>query len=250
MKSSYDLGTTLDKLGLSQSEKQVYMTGLEAGELSSGELIKQTKMPKPTVMSALNSLRDYGLCQDKQRDGRSFIYQMQPLTAARTVIGSKIRELDELSQSLDQFTQSVTDQISVKEAHNQTEVQDLLELALRCQSRSWQIIAPRDNALTYMPKSYVTYFKNTRRQRQIESQTLWDEQWKGKPISLNDVLMRKPRYVPKSLGKNIPCLLLAFDDMVLAIEGTTEPTAVLVQSRAVTGTFKLIFELAWRSLKS
>ena len=87
-------------------------------------------------------------------------------------------------------------------------------------------------------------------QTQPQSQTLWDEQWKGKSLSLNDVLRRKPRYVPKSLAKRIPCLLLAFDDCLLAIEGTTESTAVLVQSQAVTDTFKLVFELAWRSLKS
>lgn len=252
MKSSYDLEQALDKLGLSDSERRVYMAGLEAGEVSSQELIKQTKMPKPTVMSALDSLRDFKLCRVKQRDGRSFIYLMQPPSAAKAYIGGKVRELDELSQSLETISDSLKSDRSlvVKEANGQAEVQELLEYALRCRSKNWQIIAPRDNALAYMPKSYVEYFKATRKQKQIESQTIWDEKWLGKQVSLSDVLMRKPRYVPKTMAKHIPSLLLTFDDMILAIEGTTDPTAILVQSQAITDTFKLVFELAWRSLKS
>ena len=128
-------------------------------------------------------------------------------------------------------------------------VQDMLELALRCKNRTWQIISPYDNALRHMPKEYIEYFKRVRTERQIVSQTLWESEQKGWGESLQDVLMRKPRRIPKNIAKTIPSLMIAFDDKLLSIEGTTKPSAVLLSGSASVGTFNIIFELAWRSCR-
>jgi len=239
----------LAEAGLSQSERTVYAVTLEAGPIPSKEIIAKTRMPRPTVMAALQTLKDVGLCEYLPRDGRSFTYRMMPPAALKQHLGTRIRQLDSVVERLDQLNIDDPAALETEEAHGQEAVQELLELALRCKNRHWYIIAPHANALRFMPKSYTDYFKKVRRERQIVSQTLWEEGNKTENLPMHDILMRKPRHVPTSIGKNIPSLLLAFDDCVLIIDGTHNPSAALIRNQPAVQTFGILFEMAWRSVK-
>ncbi len=241
--------TILTSLGLTSGEQKVYLCGLNSGECSSAELISLCKLPRPSVLAALKVLSDYGVCTTTKRDGRSLLYTMLPPEHFAGVIGKKVRQLDALSSQLSSITTTPKLQTYFKEVSGQEAVQDMLELALRCKNRHWQIIAPRKNALSFMPTSYTTYFKKVRTERQIVSQSLW-EQSSAQELLLKDVLMRKPRYVPHEIAVNIPALQLAFDDCLLIIsmeEKSTVPHAMLLQNDAVVTTYKIIFEMAWRN---
>lgn len=238
----------LGEAGLNHSEIAVYLAATMLGD-SSSALISRTKMPRPTVMAALKALQAYGLCKTHRRDGRSLVYVMQPATNLKQHLGQKVRDIDALMDRLDSAPQD-SPKLAIDETEGQDALKDLLEQALRCKSRQWQIIAPHQNALRFMPREYTDYFKRVRTERQIVSQTLWGSAAKDHQIALKDVLMRKPRYVPASVAKEIPTLLLAFDNALLVIEGTTNPKAAIIRGEAVTKTFQIIFELAWRSLKN
>jgi len=242
------IDTILAEAGLSLSERHVYLAGNQTG-MTSAELITRLKMPRPTLMAALKTLRDVGLCQTRRRDGRSLYYAMQPPRALKPYLAERARSIDVVLDQLDSVDLAAPTNIGVTEVSGQAGVIDLLELALRCKSRHWQIIAPKDNAIAHLPKDYIAYFKKTRSERQIVSESLWEARVAGKKVSLNDVLMRKPRYVPTDIGKQIPSVMLAFDDSLLVIEGTTQPSAVLLQSPAIVETFQLIFAMAWRSVR-
>ena len=247
--SDNSIDTLLGEAGLNQSERQAYIAGL-AGSSTSAELLHQTGMPRPTLMAALQSLRQYGLCDTRQRDGRSLMYTMLPVTNLKAHLGQKMRSLDSLMDRLDNVDDTNSVGISVQDVTGQAAVQDLLEAALRCKSRQWNIIAPKDNALSYLPVEYLSYFKRVRRERQIQSQTLWESSRSDEQISLYDVLMRKPRYVPSGLQADIPSLMLAYDDSLLILDGTTHPTGVVISAPTVVATFGLLFEMAWRYAKA
>ncbi len=244
------ISTVLGEAGLSHSERQVYIAGAQRISVTSRELIQFLNLPRPTVMAALKTLTDNGLCDTHRLDGRTFSYHMQPLAMLKASVGKRMRQLDELMDRLDGLQIEKGRATAVQESVGQEAVQDMLELALRCKSRKWQIIAPHANALSFMPEQYKSYFKRVRRERQIESQSLWELSSK-KEIPLRDVLMRKPRYVPDDLSESIPSLMLAFDDCLLIIDmdKTMSPSAVLLQNKAITETFQIIFEMAWRSVK-
>jgi sugar-specific transcriptional regulator TrmB len=241
---------TLGEAGLSASEQAVYLAGLQHGPATSAQLIAITGMPRPTVMAALRVLIDSTVCDTTRIDGRSLRYSMLPATNLKTSLGKRIRNLDAVMDKLDDLHIGTPDTTSTQEAHGQAAVQDMLELALRCRSRKWQIIAPRANALSFMPAEYTSYFKRVRKERQIESESLWELSSK-KDIPLMDVLMRKPRYVPEELGRTIPSLMLAFDDslLILDMDDNKSPSAVLIHNRSMTKTFQIIFEMAWRSVR-
>ena len=235
----------LGEAGLNQSECQAYQAGLGATQ-TSAELLRKTNMPRPTLMAALQSLRNYGLCEAHRRDGRSLAYTMLPLTNIKAHLGTQIRSIDRLIERLDAFNSGRASDITVQTNQGQEALKNYLELALRCKNRRWQIIAPKENALSNLPKEYLDYFKRTRTERQIESETLWEFASSSQQLALRDVLMRKPRYVPENLGKDIPTLMLAFDDNLLIADGITNPTVVLLTASSVTATFSMLFDMAWR----
>jgi len=239
----------LSSLGLTSGEQKVYVAGLAGGTCSSAQLIVACKLPRPSVLAALKSLHDYGICTSSKRDGRSLLYTMLPPKHLAGFIGKQVRQLDTLAEQLDGAVTVPATMSYFREATGHEAVQDMLELALRCKSRHWQIIAPRKNALSFMSADYTTYFKKVRSERQIVSQSLW-EQNSAQELLLKDVLMRKPRYVPNDIAAKIPTLQLAFDDCLLIVSIDTAskvPHAILLQNDAMTTTYKIIFEMAWRS---
>ncbi len=236
----------LDRAGLSDSEKTVYITGRELGTSESSLLVSKTRLPRPTVMTALTGLREIGLCLVTKRDGRSLFYTMQPPQALATHLGAKIRSIESVIDTIQQLPPEAPP-VHAEHKTEQTELIKHLELALQCQSRQWRIIAPKDNALRYLPEPFITHFKATRSRRQIGTQTLWEGAYSKQAISLLDTLMRKPRYLPKSTS--IDSMIISFDASLLLISGKTNPASVLVHGEDMVMTYNTLFDLAWRSCR-
>lgn len=241
-----NLDDLLKQAELSHSERVVYKAGLDKPRKTI-ELVKELKLPRSTVAAAIDSLEAMGLCRAEPLDKKTFLYTMLPVKYLNTFLSQQATKLSNLMDDIASFKQP-EEQIKFQEARGQEEVQRLLGLALRCKTRKWQIIASKNNPIRFMPKSYTEYFKKVRKERQIESLSLWDKSGK-KTLGMYDLLMRKPRYVPENLSKSLPGLLMAFDDSLLFIEGETIPQAVLIESPAISRTFRIVFEMAWLHVK-
>ncbi len=236
----------LKQAGLSQSERVVYLAG--AGrDYSTAEFVAKLDLPRSTITAALRELQNFRLCTPEPIDLKSYRYRMEPLSKLNSYLSDQASELSNLMESISTLPQN-SPSLVTKQVIGQEAVQELLELALRCKTRKWQIIAAKDNPIRFMPKNYTTYFKNVRNERQIESLSLWDSQGK-RSVGLHDLLMRKPRYVPTNVSTKIPGLLLAYDDSLLMLEGKSSPQAVLIENTAIAQTFRIIFEMAWRHVK-
>lgn len=239
----------LRQAGLSKSEITVYLAGLQTGAVGSAVLVEAIGLPRVTVQLALKELVQIGACKSVPHNGRSFMYEMLPPSSLKVHLGQKIQDISAVIDQLDRIVITPeSHMVQAREAYGQLEVQKLLELALQCKDREWRIIAPRKNALTYMPQSYIQHFKQTRKTRQITSKTLWESQFKDTDINLRELLMRKPRFVPESSGK-IPAMLIAFDNSLLSIEGGKQPSAVLIESPQAVKTFQIVFDLAWQACR-
>lgn len=247
MNTSYkSLNQLLKQAGVSKSEREVYVAGLEK-PLTTSELVDALRLPRSTITSALKSLQECNLCRSEEVNKRTFRYYMLPVHNLNAYLSAKASKLNQVMEELSNFQTPDTDLVN-KNAVGQEEVQALLELALRCKTRKWHIIATKNNPIKFMPREYTQYFKNVRNERQTESLTLWDNTGK-RALGLQDLLMRKPRFIPDNVAHKIPGLLLAFDDSLLMIEGESTPRAVLIENPAITQTYRIVFELAWRHVK-
>lgn len=240
------LDSLLQRAGVSPSERQVYQAGLSKPYKTS-ELVRQTKLPRSTVTAAIDALESMGLCQAEPLDGKTFVYTMLPVRYLNTYLTQSAHSLHALMEEVGSYNDP-SDATRSQTATGQVEVQKLLELALRCKSGKWHIIATKDNPVRYMSKDYTAYFKTVRNERQIEAYSLWDTSGK-KTLRLHELMMRKPRFVPKSVGEIIPGFVLLFDDSILMISGKEHPNAYLVQDAAIAETVRMLFEMAWYSVR-
>lgn len=240
------LDDLLNRAGLSHSERIVYMAG-RSKELKTAELIRVTKLPRSTVTAAIDTLEVMGLCQAEPLDGKTNVYTMLPVQNLNTHLGQSAHSLHALMDEVSSFSDA-GEASYLQTASGQAEVQALLERALRCKSRKWHIIATKDNPVRYMPKDYTQYFKSVRNERQIEAYSLWDTSGR-KTLRLHELMMRKPRFIPKPVTEIIPGFLLLFDDCVLMISGKEHPSAYLVEDAAITETIRILFEMAWYSVR-
>lgn len=239
----------LKQAGLNKSEITVYTVGLQTGRIGSAALVQETGLRRVTVQLALKNLIHLGACKATPQDGRSLLYEMLPPQSLKAYLGDKIQAITATMEELDRITiDTDSSYIQTQEANGQEAVQKLLEVALQCKRREWRIIAPRKNALAYMSTDYIRYFKQTRKARQITSKTLWEAEFKDTDINLRDLLMRKPRFIPEKQGK-IPSMLIAFDEALLSIEGTKQPSAVLLYASNTVQTFNLLFDIAWQACR-
>lgn len=231
---------------VSESEQAVYLAGLEGCRLTA-DFQAKLRLPRSTVTTALRGLQDCSLCIAEPINQRTYSYTMQPIERLNEHLSTKASSLHALMDDIASY-QPTTSDLRTQQVEGQEAVQQLLELALRCKTRKWHIIATKENPIKYMPKNYTEYFKKVRNDRQIESLSLWDSS-NERSLGLHELLMRKPRYIPKNITEKIPGLLLAFDSSLLLIEGKDQPSAVLIESQAISQTYKIIFEMAWRLVK-
>lgn len=236
----------LKKAGFSPSERRIYILGSKYNRTTSSQLVKTSKLPRPTVLAALKQLVETGLCIAHPIDGRSNEYQMLPPEHLKPVLRNMIRGIEKTIEEIDQLN-APAGLFSIKQGSTQRDLMGFLELALRCKTRRWNIIAPRNNAISHLPKNDIVYFKKVRSERQIASQTIWEQKYSDQLVDLMELLMRKPRYIPENVQANIPAIILSFDDMLLIAHGTTRPRSILLSSREAVATYNLVFEIAWRN---
>lgn len=249
MMSTYkDTQNILRDVGISPSAQQTYLQCLGRDAMTSKQIAEVSKQPKPTIMANLGQLVVFGLCKKTPIDNKSSSYTMLSVAHLKPFVAKQISELEHTFGTLDSFSQRTTTTV-VREAYGQEEVQHFLELALRCQKRDWWIASPYKNTVRYMPKSYQEYFKKTREDRQIKSMSIWNKHIAKTGLRLHDQLMRKPRFVPDGHDSSIEVMIIAFDDCLLIAEGKEKPTAILIQSTPICETFKVLFEIAWVSLR-
>ena len=172
---------------------------------------------------------------------------MLPVQSLNTHLGQSAHSLKTLMDEISDYSDAGESSTS-QSATGQADVQKLLELALRCSSRKWHIIATKDNPVRYMPKDYTEYFKSVRNERQIEAYSLWDTSGR-RTMRLHELMMKKPRFIPKPVTEIIPGFVLLFDDSVLMISGKEQPSAYLVHDAAITETIRILFEMAWYSVR-
>lgn len=248
MSTYKELQTVLSEIGISPSAQNTYLKCRGYNMMTSKDIIAETKQPKPTVMTNLAQLLQFGLCQKIPIDNKSFAYTMLSPSHLKPFVARQISELEYTFSNLDTFSEETVTTV-VKQAYGQEEVQHFLELALRCKKRDWWIASPYKNAVRYMPQAYQEHFKKTREERQIKSMSIWNKHIAKRGLKLHDQLMRKPRFVPDGHESSIEVMMIAFDDCLLIVEGKEKPSAILIQSPPICETFKVLFEIAWVSLR-
>lgn len=244
----------LDELGLSDTEQKLYLAGLEYPEASVTKLVRETGVNRTTAYHALGTLQQKALASESKVLGQ-LVYNMTDPSDLSIVLDRKQerikRQKHHLTEIVDLFPGSATQSTQdtyVEKFVGLDAVKNAIEKALYCKSREWEIIAPKDNFFSQVSRDYAQYFMETRKSQKIHARSLWEEGFKPRRgLQVDDLLLRKPRYLPNEYTGKFESVVILFDDKALFISSAKQQSAVLIQSDAIVGTMRVMFEALWAS---
>ena len=246
---------TLQKIGLTETEAQIYLTGLEYSSIGVKELEKKTRIKRTTIYHALDTLMYKGLAAKKGTESK-YLFTMTAPDKIHTLIDRDIRKLKKKNKELAKILplleqRTKKEKATLKIAHYEgiEGIKLAVEEALYCRSKHWEIIAPHKNFFSDFNKNYAKYFMKTRRENKITARTLWEGERDKKILSKEEIKIRNPRFLPKEMYKKFGTVIIIFDDKVLTISPLEELSAILIQSEEMRDTFLAIFDGLWSMSK-
>ncbi|HYD93281.1 MAG TPA: helix-turn-helix domain-containing protein [Candidatus Paceibacterota bacterium] len=249
-----NLQSSLEALGLTTTESRIYLAGLKNGPLTAQELARETLIKRPTVYHALSTLSQKGLVAERKENGK-IRFSMASPDHLRETVRNEREELKKREAGIDALIPLLSE-LSPSAAGKQVEaaqydgiegVKAVIDEALYCRSRAWDIIAPVDNFLRDFDPAYAAYYLKTRKQRGIVSRTLWERKDSDRRLSAEDQELRNPRFMPASMEGKFKSMLILFDDKVAIISSFKKPSAVLITSKEAHAMLTALFSALWEA---
>lgn len=239
----------LRTLGMTDTEIDVYRAGLAYDTVGANDLAKQTGIKRPTVYHALETLAQKGLVAKSGTAASARFTMASPTTLSLLIdqrIGVLQRQKDALGATIAALAQSARAKADVRVEHYEgiEGIKSVVEQALYCKSRKWDIIAPKKNFFSQSEKAYAQYFMEARKRRGITARSLWEMKLGGTSKAV-ELAWRQPRLLPKVMHGNFTSVVILFDDKVAVISSLAAKSAVLITSKELRQTFGAMFEGLW-----
>lgn len=240
---------TLLSLGLTTTEATLYLAGLTLSDCTPQSLAKQTHIKRPTVYHALDTLKEKGLVTEHKAGTKTHFVMAHP-EQVRRLVDLKRSELDEQASQLDTMIPLLAN-LHVKS--EKTEVAHhfglegaklVMDAAFRAKSKHWDIIAPYDNFLRD-EKEFASQYLQTRQVRGITARTMWELKKEVRPLTEEEISMRNPRILPKSLQGKFESMIIIFDDKIAIFTSHKNLSAILITSKETHALFQAMFNGLW-----
>jgi sugar-specific transcriptional regulator TrmB len=242
----------LKSLGLSETEQSLYLEGLSIPEASVSDLIRKTRTNRTTAYHALGTLQQKGMASETKVQGKLVYIMTTPenlgnvLNRQKASIEKQRQELLSLANLFPIFTIETQEHTYIEKFEGLEGVKNAIEKALYCRSGQWEIIAPKDNFFSQVEHSYARYFMETRKSHDIKARSLWEKGFKSSSkLSMEDIIMRKPRYLPPEFTGKFKSVIIIFDQKALFITSAAQQSAVIVESDEIIGTLRVLFDAIW-----
>lgn len=242
----------LSDIGLTQTESTIYLIGLSYVSVGVNELEKQTNIKRTTIYHALDTLMQKGLVAKKETVGRLAFSMTKPenieklLDQRIIMLQEQKKALADIVQLLDQRAEQKETKINVSHFEGIEGVKLVVEEALYCQSRHWDIIAPAKNFFSEFNAEYARYFIETRKKRNITARSLWEKDFiERRALTPEEIKQRSPRCLPEIMHGKFKSVIILFDDKIALISSLKEVSAILIKSQEIYNTFLTLFDGLW-----
>lgn len=248
-----ELHNWLQRFGLNDTEIAIYLCILEHPHCKTADIQRLTGLVRTTIYYSLAELKTKGLLTENYQNNIKTYIANDP-TSLSSVIESSITERSELLQDLRTigplYTSMATQKANVSDTHiaryeGEDAIKQALELAFRCESGRWYVLASYDNFLRHTSKKYQQYYLAERKRRGIKSKTLWEPRTNAKSPSLEEIVFRNPRVLPEAFRGTFDSLVILYDDTTLIVQPYAEQTAHAIHDPSSTHLMRLLFMSIW-----
>lgn len=250
-----NIKNTLKKIGLTTTEIEIYLNGLNFHSVDVAKLEKTTNIKRTTIYHALNTLSQKGLVAKKEHAGKMTFAMTDPIKLLKMlkkdigILKNQEKELEKIIPLLKTKKNKNNENFQVFHFEGAEGIKNVVDEALYCKNRHWDIIAPVKNFFSDFDKEYAKYFIEKRKLRGITARSLWEKDFSRRALSKEEVTQRQPRYLPIEMQGKFKSVIIIFDDKVAFISSVEELSAILINSKEIKETMQAMFDGLWISSK-
>lgn len=240
----------LKKLGLTESEITVYLR-MSAGAQNARDLMKTTKMKRPTIYYALNSLEKRGLVSKtgKENDNTFTLSPFERLIAiAREKEDEAVsltEQISELIPSLVSSSRSKIEKPAVSFFEGLDAVKHIVMDVMYAKNRKVDLIVPEKTFFWGFGEEFLRKFIEERRSRNITTRNLWETEIAVKDFKQYYSTFSETKILPETMKGSFKTTIFLFDDKTLYVSSFENCYAILINSKEHRETMSAFFEGLW-----
>lgn len=242
-------------LGLSDSEVTVYLA-MVSGVRTARDIVKVTRLKRPTVYYALGCLEKRGLTSKTGLSGdKSFT--LEPIEKLSLIAKGKVLEVSSLQNRIDELIPILTATSSpgnkkpiVAFYEGVDAVKNAIMEMLYCKSKKINSVVPAQNFFWQVGQEFVELFVEERIKRNIKTKNLWEA-----PISKGLIRqyyeeLSQVRILPEIMHGKFQTTIFLYDEKTLYVSSKNNSYCVLIASKEHTDTMQSWFDGLWSVSKT
>ncbi|MCX6780870.1 MAG: hypothetical protein NT003_02000 [Candidatus Magasanikbacteria bacterium] len=242
------LQTELKSLGLTDQEIQIYLAGLELGPCSILELAKKTGAHRTTVYHTVQELEQKKIFSESIR-GKKRVFVAEGPDAFKKMLLTKLDRVDGIAGELLALARTGSVKPVVKMYVGLQGIKDVFYDLLRAKeptSYAWAGIEHMNKTSTSLQEFWMHEYAPLREKHKKFAKLIMPDTDAGKLWKSTDAQkFRETRLLPSSTY-NFPGEIMLYDDKVACLVYTDkEQFAVVLESKTISETLKMVFNLCW-----
>lgn len=242
----------LIELGLSDSEVTVYLA-LVSGMGTARDIVKTTRLKRPTVYYALGCLEKRGLISKTGLEGdKRFV--LEPLEKLSVIADQKAIEVSRLQKDILGLIPSLTEKSApanqkpvVAFYEGVDAVKNAIMEMLYCKSKHISSLSPKQNFFWDIGPDFVELFIEERIKRNIKTNSLWEAPMQKSLIKKYYEGRSNVRILPEVMHGKFKSTFFIYDDKTLCVSSAKNSYCVLITSKEYTDTMRAWFDGLWES---
>jgi sugar-specific transcriptional regulator TrmB len=242
-------------LGLSDSEVTVYLA-LLSGVRTARDLVKTTRLKRPTVYYALGCLEKRGLTSKTGLAGDKNFY-LEPVEKLSVIAKEKALEISKLQNHIDEMIPTLVAQFSPRNNkptvafyEGVDAVKNAIMEMLYCKDKNIRSVVPKENFFWQIGQDFVESFIEERIKRNIKTKSLWEAPIKKEFIKKYYEGYSEVKILPEVMHGNFETTVFLYDDKTLYVSSKKNSYCVLITSKEHTDTMRAWFDGLWSVSKS
>ena len=241
----------LEKIGLNEKEKLVYLAGLKLGPARAAYLSRRTGLTRQHTYDILKSLEQKGFVSRLGKDyGQRFIMEepanlSNVLDRRKNQIEKTKNDLEKLLPEFESFYNSKGTAPKIKFFEETEGIKEIFEDMLACRDKKHFYFGSFADLIGLLGKEYMDEWIERRVKKDIFSQAV---RIKKKEIEKNiyvgeEEFLREIRYAPELFSTEQT--VAVYDNKVAIISSKKEIAGFLIESDEFSRTMKSVFDVLW-----
>jgi sugar-specific transcriptional regulator TrmB len=246
-----EIESTLEQLGLSNQEANVYITSLKLGIAKASHIAQKTGMQRGAVYYTLRLLKEKGFISEVIKSGVQYFSAVSPNRILDIIDEERLRKKEAMNSILSELKdlQETSLEKPIIEIYEGYEgFKTIFSKLLEKPNQEFRAYLSSE-ILDYLPH-FHEQFRTRRAKRKTKIRTITEDTLKLREIKkLDKKELRETRF-DKTLLKNSEVLHYILDDAIVVIKANKkEQLAIYIQEKNLANLYKNIFESQWKLAK-